>query len=110
MFKKLTDYSYQRNWKEAIGFYLSYLLLSFLSVFVLGMIYSLCGGEKTNIPNLAILLSVFFCLVFSFVILKQKKMFKIVYIILVLLSPILALFGGVMLGLLIPAFLTTRKK
>lgn len=112
MFKHLTDFSYQRNWKEAIVFYLAYLILCFFLLVIAGVLVELSGlvigfGQCLKF---AIGIAITFCLIISVLLLKEKKLFKSFgYIFLVLLSGAIASFGGVLLGLTIPAFLTTVK-
>ncbi|GFN35892.1 hypothetical protein [Tepidimicrobium xylanilyticum] len=48
--KNLTDFALQRNWKQAIGFYIAYLILVFFIGALVGGIVGLvdpCGPEET---------------------------------------------------------------
>lgn len=116
MFKKLTEFSYKRNWKEAIGFYLAYFLVGLILAGIAGglLIIIQSGvntfGEGFN-AGLVIgqIVGVIYSLIISFAVLIQRKLYKnFGYVILVLLNGLLALFGGLLLGLIIPAFMTTR--
>jgi len=115
MFKKLTNFSYKRNWKEAIGFYLAY--------FLVGLILSAVGGALSGIQSgattfgegfnsglvIGAMIAIVYSLIISFVVLIQRKLYKnFGYIILALLSGLLAEFGGLLLGLIIPTFITTK--
>jgi hypothetical protein len=111
MFIDLTDFSRVRNFKEALGFYLAYLLLAVLFIFLLGMISGVVGLNFDNdglvVGALIILVEV---LVLSVLILKAKNLYKnFTYILLSLLSCLLAILGGGLLGLIIPAYFTTLK-
>lgn len=114
MFQKLFEFEYERNFKEAVGFYIVYFLLVIL---LAGLIGGLVGLIISNGRILSMgmrignLVAVVISLILSFLILKNKSLlnnFK--YIIVSLFSGVLALFGGALLGLLPVAFLTTRKK
>lgn len=113
MFKHLTNLGYKRNAKEAIGFYIAYLMLIIMAAFLLGSAlgivmdasYSFNFGLKVGNVT-AIIITV----VTAFLILKEKKLLSnFGYILLVLLSVILAVFLGGLGGLIPVAFLTTRK-
>jgi len=116
MFKNLTNFSYKRNWKEAIGFYLSYLLLFIILGVIISVLIDILSGANTFDQGLNIglkvgmITSIIFCVITSGLLLKEKKLFKnFWYIFLVLLSGILAYFGGSLFGLIIPAFITTKQ-
>ena len=115
MFKNLTNFSYTRSWKEAIGFYLAY--------FLVGLILGGSGGAWSAIQsgattfdegfssglNAGAAVSIVYSLAIAILLLIQKKLYKnFGYVILALLSGALAAFGGLLLGFIIPAFLTTR--
>ena len=112
MFKHLTTFSYKRNWKEAIGFYIAFLILGL----VLGGIAAVFGGASSGNATfnegvkIGALVSIIYCLLISGLLLKEKRLFKnFVYILLALVSGLLAGLGGGLLGMIIPAFLTTRE-
>ncbi len=112
MFKNLTNFSYDRNVKGAIGFYLAYLLLTIilgtLIATVLGLIFNRTSfGFGLRIGTFtAIVVSVGL----SFMIIKRKNLTSnFVYILLALLSGLLALLGGGVLGLIPTAYLSTRS-
>src|SRR3990172_1890459 len=86
MFKNLTDFTYKRNRKEAIGFYIAYFIL----IVLLG---GLSGGIVGLIIN------------------QQDSYavgFRVGNIVLIPLSGLLAYFGGALLGLIFVTYLTTR--
>lgn len=115
MFKKLTEFSYKRNWKGAIGFYLAYLLLGFILGGIFGILSTIQSGATTPSEGfdagfkIGAIISIIYPLTISFIVLVQRKLHKnFGWVILALLSGLLAAFGGSLLGLLIPAFMTTR--
>lgn len=115
MLKNLTNFSYKRSWKEALGFYLTYLLVSislggigdmFFGILSRALIIDRNFYSSANIGTMIIIL---FCLIIACMVLTRRKLYaNFGYVILVLLSGILASFGGSLLGLIIPAFMTTR--
>lgn len=115
MFKKLTEFSYKRNWKEAIGFYLAYLLVGLILGGISGGLSSIQSGATTFSEGfdaglgIGAIVGIIYSLIISFVVLIQRKLYKnFGWVILALLSGLLAAFGGSLLGLVIPAFMTTR--
>ena len=119
MFKYLTNFSYKRNWKEAIGFYLVFFLVGIILGLVMAVFFILSSKETVEIFSRGFyrgitiinVLSVIYCLVIFGFLLKEKKLFKnFGYLLLALLSGVLAVLGGVSLGLIIPAVLTTKQK
>lgn len=116
MFKELTNFSHKRNWKEAVGFYLAYLLV--------GLILGAIGGGLVGIQSdattfnegfnasleIGAIIGTIYSLAITFAILIKRKLYKnFGLIVLALLSGLLAVFGGLLFALLIPAFLTTRR-
>lgn len=107
MFKNLTDFSYKRNLKEAIGFYLAYLLLGVILGGIAGALFVSQGFNQG--VRVGTIVSIILSLVISGLLLKEKNLFRnFSYILLALLSGILAAFGGSLLGLIIPAVITTK--
>jgi len=111
MFRKLTDFSYKRSFKEALGFYLGYLLLIVLASMILGGVSGLVLGNQSTEIGLRIgnLVAVIAVLALSFMILSKKDLSGNFGMILVaLLSGILAFLGGSLLGLIPAAYLSTK--
>ena len=115
MFKKLTKFSYKRNWKEAIGFYLAYFLVGLILGGIAGGLSSIQSGATTFSEGFSAglgigqIVGIIYSLIISFVVLIQRKLYKnFGWVILALLNGILAFFGAALLGLVIPAFMTTR--
>ncbi len=114
MFKNLTDFGLKRDFKEALIFYIVYLVLFILSGgLIAGLLASFTNSERAfqmglKITNVLVFVAVF---VISFLIVKEKRLLTdIRYVGLILLSGLLAVWGGGILGLIIPAILTTRPK
>ena len=117
MFKNLTDFSYERNRNEAFGFYVAWGLLSVLLAALVGTFFTL-SFNLSSIPTselsslgarVGTLVAFFVVLFISVKIAYAKKLlsnFKT--IILIVLAGLCALFGGALLGFLIPAYLSTR--
>jgi len=111
VFTNLTDFAYKRTTKQALGFYLAYLLLIIILGALSGVLAGLALGENSyaiglRVGNMVAILSV---LVLSFVILHKKSLFKnFSLIIIALLSGVLAIIGGGLLGLIPAAYLTKK--
>jgi hypothetical protein len=111
MFKNLTNFTHKRSWKEAIGFYLAYLLIGFILGAVVGLGYYLVTGSNNHSSeyHLGTLVALIFVVTLSFVVINAKGAWKFGYVLLALLSGILGGFGGALLGLIPVAYLTTRE-
>jgi uncharacterized membrane protein YoaK (UPF0700 family) len=116
MFKEITNYKYTRNNTEAVGFYLAYLLFGFMVGAIIGGLSSMVAGATTFQEGLEVGLkvgpvsAVVYVGLISFLVAKEKRLFKnIAYTILLLAGIILSIFGGSLLGLIIPAYLTTKQ-
>ena len=118
MFKNLTNFSYKRNWKEAIGFYFSYMLLAIVLGIVLVIIFvpAISTGAITvnnyynyePLTEFASYFSCAYCAIISVLLLLQKRLWKnLGYVFLVLLGIFLGVSTGLFLGLIIPAYITT---
>lgn len=113
MFKNLTDFGHRRNKKEAFGFYLAYLLL----VMIAGALCAFVAGSMTGTTGFSngfalgtqvgSVVAVIVSVALSFTILAEKRVLRFGFVLLSLVSGILAIFGGGLLGLIIPACFTT---
>lgn len=113
MFKKLTDFKYRRKPKEAFGFYIAYLilivLLGALAAGFLGAIITSVQGFEGGV-KVGSLVSIISCVTLSFLVIKSKNLTgKFGPILLVVLSGVLAIGGGGLLGLIPTAFLTMKQ-
>lgn len=101
---------------EAIGFYLAYLLLGIILGGIIGGISGALFAKEDTFQagfeigsKVGVVVSVTYCLVISYMVLKNKNLLSnFLYLLLGLASGVLATFGGGLLGLLPTAFLTTR--
>jgi hypothetical protein len=118
MFKNLTNFSYKRNWKEALGFYLAFGLLAMFLGGLVGILQAaMSTGQDITVSkylnehgSLIMIMSSLYCFIVAIIILGKKKLFKnFGYILLSVLTAILAVVGGALLGLIVPAFMTTRQ-
>ena len=113
------DFSYNRNGKEAVGFYIAWVVV----IGVLGAITSASLGPAvlgtsagfgqgfdfgTKVGGImAVLCTLFFAIKIP----VSKRLFSdFKTIVFVLASGVLAVLGGGFLGMLIPAYMTTREK
>ncbi len=108
MFKDLMVFDKQRNIKQAIGFYLAFLALGMVATIPFAVVFAddIAGGIKTGARigiAMAILLAV--------VIAKQKQLLtQFGTIVTIVMAGALAAFGGMLLGLIPVAYLTTRER
>lgn len=116
IFNHLTVFSYKRSGKEALGFYLAYLLTTTILAGIMGGVVGVfLNPENTDSiyeisASLGAVIALIVSLVISILILKAKKIYKnFGYILLALVGAGLGLVGGGLLGLIVPAFLTTRE-
>ena len=112
MFRRLTDFSYQRTLVQAIGFYLVYLIVGIVVAAMLGALSGPLTGNAGFEGGLLIgtIFAIVACPVLSFAILYKKGLLRHVgFVLVALLSVPGAAAGGLLLGLIIVAFLTTRR-
>lgn len=111
MFKKLTDFSYKRTRKQAVGFYLGYLILIIIVGALVGGMVGLAFGDESFELGLRVgnFIAVLIVLGVSFAILNKKKLMNnFGLILLALASGLFAYLGGGLLGLLPAAYLSTK--
>ena len=107
MFKHAFNLKYKRTIKEAFGFYLIHLLTIILIGFLLGSLLFLVSENAYElIIKLGIFSAVIYCLITCTLILIKKRIHN-AYLILILLTGILTIYGGGIIGLIPSAFLTT---
>jgi uncharacterized membrane protein (DUF485 family) len=108
IFKELTKLSYKRSFSEALGFYLAYFILLLLLAFLSGFFIGAMGGSSQQGFIFGRIFGVAASLVVSFlVLLKKNKLTDFGCWLIVFLSGTLAIFGGILLGLIPTAYLTT---
>ena len=111
MFRRLTDFGHQRTLVEAIGFYLAYLVLGIIIAAGLGALASLVTGNLTFEGGMTVgaAFAIGVCPVMAFIILGAKGLLShLGYVAVAVLSVVGAAVGGLLLGLIFVAFLTTR--
>ncbi len=107
----MTDFSFKRSRKQALGFYLGYLVLIVLVGAVVGALFGLIsgGGNLDLVLRIGNIMAILLALGLSFAILSKKKLTDNFGLILVaLLSGLLAFVGGGILGLIPVAYLSTK--
>jgi hypothetical protein len=112
MFSNLTEFGFKRSTKQAFGFYLAYLLVGIIFGVLLSMVGSIVVGVEDEAFDFGVrmgtLASTILSVTLSYLILKDKKATaNFGNILLALASGLLAVLGGGLLGLIIPAYLTT---
>lgn len=115
VFKNLTDFSYQRSWKQALAFYVIAVALTG----VVGMVTGLVAGTASGIdtaealkefsPRISLVVSTFFSLVFALVIMLRKNLRGTRDFVAVLAALGLGLLGAVP-GMIPVAYLSTRPR
>ena len=109
MFSNLTDFGYKRDAKGAIGFYLAYLGLLLLLAMIIGALAGLMFqiSFKQGVQAGAII-AIIVSIALAVTVLKSKNQLgNFGYIMLILLSGVLAIFIGGIGGLIPVAYLTT---
>ncbi|MBU4338569.1 hypothetical protein KKB43_02500 [Patescibacteria group bacterium] len=114
MFNNLTDFSYKRNFKEAMGFYIFWLVFILVVGGLLAIVLSIIIGQTDKEAarefgfKVGVAMAILTNLAISFLILRKKNLRGISYIFLALLSGVLASVGGGLLGLIPTAYLSTK--
>lgn len=113
MFKHLFDLGHPRTAVQAVGFYIAYLVLL---VLVAALIGGIAGMLIPNLSSFAAgarvgaVVAIIACVIIALLILKRKKLLgNFGLILLAVLTGFLAMVGGGLLGLIVPAYLTTVK-
>lgn len=117
MFNKLTDFSYKRNKKEAFGFYLAYFFLALIIGACMGAVLNTSSSPMTfeegfnagmDSVVLPAVIMLYIATISVLVLIKRKLHHKFLYLVLVGVACLLSVFGGALLGLIIPAIMTTK--
>lgn len=112
MFGRLSDFGHQRSMVQALGFYLAYLVAGIALLALIGGIAGLVvpGFGFDGGLTLGTIGAIIMSPVLSLLILRAKGLLgHIGFLLLVLVSGGLAAVGGLLLGLIVAAFLTTRS-
>ena len=107
VFKDLFAFEKERNAKEALGFYLAYLVLIMVSAFLIGAALMLDVEDGIIAGTLFAIVA---CTALSFIVLYKKNQLKNYGLVLIALSSgICASLFGALLGLIPVSYLTTKK-
>ncbi len=112
MFDRLIDFAMKRTTYQAVGFYLAYFFLAFIIAVILGGagITSNTSGTRNDIYagiRLGSWVAAIFCALLTFLVIRHKSLPALFYSA-VAGAAILSLVGGALLGMSVPAYLTTR--
>ena len=112
MFRHLTDFGYSRPLAGAVGFYLFYFVVTVLVAAASGGLVGLWvkgAGFQTG-AALGASISMAFSLALSYVILRAKGLLMHPgYVLVAILGGLGAVFEGGLLGMIAPAFLSSRR-
>lgn len=112
MFKQLTNLSHKRTLLQAVGFYVAYLLLTMVVAMGLAAVLGTATGNADSYAfgmRIGTVISMIMSLALSLAILHKKKLTNnFVFILLAFIAMVLANFGGGLLGLIIPTYLSTK--
>jgi uncharacterized membrane protein YfcA len=107
MFKNLTNLGYVRDGKEAIGFYIAYVLLFALIGAIEGVVLTPIVGIE-NLSNYILPISIFLHLALCYLILSKKMLqSEFEYIMISLVTGLTGYFLGAIGGMIIVSYLTT---
>lgn len=111
MFKDIFNYSQKKSLKQALFFYLAhFVLLVIVGGLVSGILSTLSGDDSFEYGvKIGTIVAALGSLVASFLVLQKKRLLSnFVYVLVALLSGVLALFAGAFLGLIPAAWLSTK--
>ena len=115
MFRHLGEFRFQRSLAQAFGFYLVYFFAGIIVSGMLGGIAGLVSGANGFEDGMQVgikvgtVFAVILTATLTFLILRAKGQFRnVLYLLVGLLSVGAAWLGGLLLGLIFVAFLTTR--
>ncbi|SFV61447.1 hypothetical protein MNB_SM-7-557 [hydrothermal vent metagenome] len=108
MFDDLFNFSMQRTRKQALGFYFAYSIFTIMFLFIFGIVMALIFGEQIvpQATQIGRSFAILVPLMLSFEILRQKRSFSFVNVLIAFASGILGVLG-IFFGLLPTAYLTT---
>ena len=110
MWSELTNFGFKRTKKQAFGFYLAYLVLIMLIGFVVGAASSVITGMDSFSAGVKVgtVVALIACVYITYQVVQKKNLFSFGYLLLILLSGALAVTAGGILGLIVPAVITTK--
>lgn len=112
MAKNLSNFSLKRNWKEALIFYLAYLLLGLLISFFIGAIFGIVNPEITDEGAIILgrIIGTIYFIIIYFTVYIKKGLNSFKYIIIGTIAAIINIFTGLIISLIFVAYLTTRDR
>ncbi len=113
MFKHLTDFGYVRSRKEAIGFYIAYLLLIAIAAAIIGAIVAIFIYEDAFDVGvkLGTIVGIISSITLSYKILTAKNLTGNIWLLLLaLIGGLLQTLAGGVASLIVPAYLSTLKR
>lgn len=113
MFQHLTDFSFKRTPSQAVGFYLCYLLLIILAAGLVAGITSMINPAMDSFEEGARvggIVAVIAVTVLAILVVVKKKLANFTHLLLIVVSGMLAVFGGGLFGLIPVAWMTTIPK
>jgi len=110
MFKKLSDFRFERTWKQSIGFYIAYMFLGIIFGGLAGGLYGLITGDNSfeGGVHTGQIVAILYCLGLAVIMTKSKGIlpsFKA--FMMIALSGLIAVFIGTLGGLIPIAYLST---
>jgi hypothetical protein len=113
MFTKPLDFTRVRSGKEAVGFYIVQFALALIAAGVISTFYGVATGSNAFTTGLKIgsIVAGIWSIVAAFMVLRSHRLTgKVGFVMLAIIAGAVGLFGGALFGLIIPAYLTTRRK
>lgn len=115
MFSQLTQFSVKRTGKQAFGFYLAWFVLALLLGMAVGLVTGVAAPQITPEAGFSFglivgaVVGVIYCVTIGILVARGRGILgEFKTILLIVGTAILAGLGGGLLGLIIPAYLTTR--
>ena len=111
MFYNLTDLPYRRTPLQALGFYIAYFSIGLIVIVVLGYVLALIGIIESYDDGFAVgnIGAILISTLLAYFVAKSKYLLgSFLIIFLIILSGLLAIIGGLLLGLIPVAYITTK--
>lgn len=115
MFNHLSDFSFVRNTKQAIGFYIAYFLLTLIAAMIVGAIAGVLFATTEEEAyalggKLGTALSIIIAISLSALVIQKKQIWSFLTVVIVLIAAALATLLGGIFGVMPAAYLTTFAK
>ena len=113
MFTNLKDFSKHRTLKEAVGFYLAYLILGMLVGALSALVFAPQGNSDAetiqNATRVGMVIAPLYSAAITILVVVKREQKSAVGFLAIGLSLVLGYLGGAMLGLLPASYLTTKE-